>query len=281
MADSTTASPMVRLDWPLPQVAKLTLDRGSEFNTLTFEMLGSLDAAIGEAEDGGARVAIVTGSGRTFCGGAHVKYFTEPGAPLIGNARALRDDYVRPIIDVFAKLHQKSFVSIAAINGFALGGGCELALNCDFRLMSTSARIGLTEVRLGALAAAGGVQLLSKIVGRAKALEIALLGDQWGADDAARIGIVHAAHAPESLDDAALALARRLLMCSPVSVAETRRAIYRCETASAAEADEIALDAMTAAASGKEWWEGMAAFTQKRTPDFAVNGKTDGKAGIA
>ena len=263
MADSGIAGPMVRLDWPLPQVARITLDRGAEFNTLTYEMLAALDAEIEAAAAGGARVAIVTGSGRTFCGGAHVKYFTEPDAPLKGNPRALRNDYVRPIIDVFAKLHEKSFVSIAAINGFALGGGCELALACDFRLMSAAARIGLTEVRLGALAAAGGVQLLSKIVGRAKALEVALLGDQWGADDAA------------------LTLARRLLLCSPVSVAETRRAIYRCETASAAEADEIALDAMTAAASGKEWWEGMAAFTQKRTPDFALNGRTDGKAGIA
>jgi enoyl-CoA hydratase/carnithine racemase len=281
MTESASGNPMVRLDWPLPQVARITLDRGAEFNTLTFEMLASLDAAIDAAEAGGARVAIVTGSGKTFCGGAHVKYFTEPGAPLIRNPRALRDDYVRQIIDVFAKLHEKSFISIAAINGFALGGGCELALACDFRLMSTAARIGLTEVRLGALAAAGGVQLLSKIVGRAKALEIALLGDQWGADDAARIGLVNAAHAPESLDEAALALARRLLMCSPVSVAETRRALYRCETVGSAEANEIALDAMAAAAAGTEWWEGMAAFTQKRTPDFAVNGRTDGKAGIA
>ena len=281
MADSGNAGPMVRLDWPLPQVARITLDRGAEFNTLTYEMLAALDTEIEAAEAGGARVAIVTGSGRTFCGGAHVKYFTEPDAPLKGNPRALRNDYVRPIIDVFAKLHDMSFVSIAAINGFALGGGCELALACDFRLMSAAARIGLTEVRLGALAAAGGVQLLSKIVGRAKALEIALLGDQWGAEDAARVGLVNAVHAPDALEGAALALAQRLLMCSPVSVAETRRAIYRCETASAAEADEIALDAMTAAASGKEWWEGMAAFTQKRTPDFALNGKTHGKAGIA
>jgi enoyl-CoA hydratase/carnithine racemase len=281
MADSATAGPMARLDWPLPQVAKITLDRGSEFNTLTYEMLASLGAAIDEAAEAGARVAIVTGSGKAFCGGAHVRYFTEPDARLKENPRALRDDYVRPIINVFAKLHQKSFVSIAAINGFALGGGCELALACDFRLMSTSARIGLTEVRLGALAAAGGVQVLSKIVGRARALEIALLGDQWSAEDAARIGLVNAAYAPEALDEAALTLARRLLMCSPVSVAETRRAIYRCETANAGEADEIALGAMTAAASAKEWWEGMAAFTQKRTPDFALGGKTDGKAGIA
>ena len=280
MTDSATADPMVRVDWPLPQVARITLNRSAEYNTLTHEMLASISSAIDQASVGDARVIIVTGSGKTFCGGAHVKYFTEPGAPLIGNPRALRDDYVRPIIETFRKLHDRAFVSIAAINGYALGGGCELALNCDFRLMSTAARIGLSEVRLGALAAAGGVQLLSKIVGRAKALEIALLGDQWDADEAARIGLINAAHAPEALDDAALALARRLLMCSPVSVAETRRALYRCETVGADEADEIALDAMTAAASGKEWWEGMAAFTQKRTPDFAVNGKTDGKPGI-
>ena len=280
MNASETSAPAARLDWPLPEVARITLDRGDAYNTLTAEMIDSLDAAIEAAHAQKARVVIVTGSGKTFCGGAHVKLFTESGSPLLKNPRAIRDDYVRSIVRAFRKLQDMPFVTIAAINGFALGGGCELALSCDFRLMSSATRIGLTEVRLGALAGAGGVQLLSQIVGRAKALEILLLGDQWTAAEAAAIGLVNAAHAPDELEAAALALARRFLMCSPVSVAESKRALYRCETAGRDQADEIALDAVALAAAGTEWWEGMGAFAQKRLPGFAANGATDGKAGI-
>lgn len=197
-----------------------------------------------------------------------MKYFTEESSPLYRNPRAIRDDYVAPIIQAFRTIRDAPFVSIAAINGFALGGGCELALNCDFRLMADSARIGLTETKLGALAGAGGVQMLARIVGRAKALEIALFGDQLTADIALAHGLVTAVHPQTALEGATLAFAGRLLACSPISVAETKRALYRCETAGAEEADRIALDAVAAAAAGAEWWEGMAAFTQKRRPSF-------------
>lgn len=260
------------LDWPEPGIARITLTRGESHNTITHELLAELERLREEAVAGRARVLILTGSGKTFCGGAHVKYFTDPDSPLYRNARAIRDDYVLRIAEIFRTFQQAPFVTVAAINGFALGGGCELALACDFRLMAQSARIGLTETRLGALAGAGGVQLLGRIVGRARALEVALSGDQWTAADARAIGLVTAVHPAEDLEAATLTFARRFLRCSPISVAETKRALYRCETATAEEADRIALDAVAAAAAGPEWWEGMAAFTEKRRAAFVVEG---------
>lgn len=260
----------VRLDWRRAGVAQLTLDRPDGLNTLTAETVAWLERRCDEAEAGGARVVIITGSGRAFCGGAQVTYFTDPQSPFYRNPRAIRDDYVAPIVRAFRRLREARFATIAAINGFALGGGCELALSCDFRLMADHTRIGLTETRLGALAGAGGVQLLAHLVGRARALEIALLGDQWPAAEALRVGLVNAVHPAAGLDEAALALARRFLACSPVSVAETRRALYRCQNATADEADQIALDAVAAAASGPDWWEGMAAFAEKRAPAYRM-----------
>lgn len=280
MVSEAEASPPVATDWPLPGVARLTLNQGQSFNTLTFEMIAALDEALDEISRQGARVVIVTGIGRAFCGGAHVTYFTDQNGPLYKNPRAIRDDYVRPIVEMFRKLRDRPFVSIAAVNGHALGGGCELALSCDFRLIVETARIGLTEVRLGALAGAGGVQMLGRLVGRAKALEILLLGDQWTAKEAHAVGLVNAVCPPEELADAAISLARRLLLCSPVSIADTKRALDRCASVSMEAADEIALDAVATAAAGAEWWEGMAAFTEKRSALFAADGLAGAGAGV-
>lgn len=280
-AAAFAAKTPLQLTWPRPDVALMTLSAPETLNTLTDELILAFQAAVDEATSARARVVIVTGSGRAFCGGAHVKYFTDPASPYSGDALALRDAYVAPIIRMFRALQQAPFATIAAINGFALGGGCELALACDFRLMASDARIGLTEARLGAIAAAGGIQVLSQIVGRAKALEIGLLADQWPAEDALRIGLVNAVHDGAELQAAALALAERLLLCSPISVALTKRGIYRAETMDAAEADQMGLDTVAIAFNGPDWKEGMTAFREKRAPDFAANGVSGGRAGIA
>lgn len=256
------------LDWITDGIARITFTRGDSHNTVTFELLETLGRLVSDARAQKARVIILTGSGRTFCGGAEIKYFTDPASPLYRNARAIRDDYVVAILDAFRRVRDAPCVTIASINGYALGGGCELALSCDFRLMAEHTRIGLTETRIGALAAAGGVQLLARTVGRARALEIALLGDQLGAAEALAAGLVTGVHPSDRLAAATEAFARRFLLCSPISIAETKRALYRCETAGALEADQIALDAVGAAAAGPEWWEGMSAFTEKRHPSF-------------
>lgn len=259
------------LSWPVEGIALVTLTRGATHNTLGPGLIATLQRLLDEVTAGKARVLILTGSGKTFCGGADIKLFTDAASPLYRNPRAIRDDYVQSIIGVFRRLREAPFPTVAAINGFALGGGCELALSCDFRLMADHTRIGLTETRLGALAGAGGVQSLVHVVGRAKALEMALLGEQLSAADAMAYGLVTEVHPAAALVDATMAFARRLLLCSPISVAETKRALYRCETAGPDEADRIALDAVLAASSGPEWWEGMAAFAEGRPASFRVD----------
>lgn len=262
--------PPARLEWPLPQVARITLCRGAGLNTLTFEMIEGLNAAIGAAAAGSARVVIVTGEGKAFCGGAHVKYFADPASDLGQDPERIRNDYVKAVVATFRKLQDGPFATIAAINGFALGGGFELALFCDFRLMAAAARIGLTEARLGAVPGGGGLQLLSKIVGRARALEVILLAEQWSAERALAAGLITAVHDADELSESALALAQRLLMCSPIAIATAKAAIGACELASADVADEIALDAVRHVAGGPDWREGMTAFSERRPPCFAV-----------
>jgi len=269
MKPEAQTSPAV-LDWPHPGIARITLDSPQTLNTLTRELVARLRELVGEATRAGARAMVVTGSGRSFCGGAEVRYFTDPASPLATDARAIRDDYVTAILQSFGALREAPFPVIAAINGFALGGGCELALACDLRIMADTARIGLPEVRLGAVPGGGGLQLLSGIVGRAKALEIILTGEHWTAEEAMRMGLVSAVHPAAGLEAEALALARRFLVCSPVAVAEAKRAVYRCETASVEEADRIALDAVAVVAAGADWREGMASFVEKRPARFRM-----------
>lgn len=265
-------NPSARLDWPVEGIARITLTRGDRHNTLTTGLLAELEQMLDAISTAGARVLLLTGSGKSFCGGAHIRYFTDPASPLHRNPRAIRDDYVQSIVHAFGKLRDAPFVTVAVINGFALGGGCELALSCDFRLMAEETRIGLPEARLGAVPGGGGVQALARVLGRSRALEIALLGEQLSAAEAKAAGLVGTVHPSAQLEEAALAFARRFLLCSPISIAETKRALYRCETATAEEADRIALDAVAAAAAGSEWWEGMAAFVEKRPAGFRMEG---------
>lgn len=257
----------VALDWPRAEIARITLMREAEFNTLSLEMIACFDEAVSEAATGKARALIITGLGKVFCAGGQIDYFHDPAHGLL-ERKALRDRYVRPINEVFGRLRTQPFVTIAAINGYALGGGCELAMACDLRLMSDAARIGLTEARLGVVPAGGGVQMLAKLVGRERALEIALFAEQLTAAEAKALGLI-SRHVPAAeLESASLALASRVLQSGPDAVAEIKRAIYRCETADPQEADEIALDALAFVAQGEEWREAVGAFLEKRRPAF-------------
>lgn len=259
----------VALEWPEPGIARLTLTQGAGLNTLTLPMIAALQGALEQLRRTPPRALIVTGSGRAFCGGAHITYFTDAASPFAGNASAIRDHYVRPILAVFDAITALPCPTIAAINGHALGGGLELALAFDFRLAAAGTKIGLPEVRLGAVAGANGVQQLCHLLGRAKALEVLLLGEHLTAQAAREIGLLTEVHAAEDLAAAALAFARRFLRLSPISLAETKRAAYRCEALSGRAAHEVALDAVHAAAGGPDWAEGMAAFKARREPAFA------------
>lgn len=273
-----TANETHDLDWPEPGIARITFNRGDQMNTLTFQMIAELGATLARLHAAPPRVLILTGSGRTFCGGAHVTYFTEPDSPLAGNPHALREQYVRPILAAFDAITRLPCPTVAAINGHALGGGMELALACDFRLAASGIKLGLPEARLGALAGANGVQQLHRIVGRAKALEVLMLAEHLSPEQARTLGLVTAVHPGADLAEAALSFARRFLKLSPISLAETKRAVYRTESMPTAAAHEVALDAVQIAAAGPEWAEGMRAFRERREPAFASAAPADDPA---
>jgi enoyl-CoA hydratase/carnithine racemase len=256
------------LSWPQPDIALATMVREREMNTLSLELLVELDHALSAAVAGGARALIITGQGRAFCAGAHLRYFTEEDSRIGGGTFALRDRYLERIAVLFDRIETLPIPVIAAINGFALGGGCELSLACDFRLMADHAKIGMPEVRIGALAGAGGVQKLHRLVGRGKALEWILLGSHVTAPEALARGMLTSVHAASDLMPAALELAGRFRLLGPRAVAQSKMAVRMCGDADLNTARSIGLEALSMLIGGPEWQEGMAAFMEKRLPRF-------------
>jgi enoyl-CoA hydratase/carnithine racemase len=258
----------LNLTWPEPDIAVVTMTREREMNTLSLELLNELDHALTASLEGGARALVITGLGRAFCAGAHLRYFAE-GDPRIGaGSFALRDRYVQPINAIFDRIETLPIPVIAAINGFALGGGCELSLACDFRLMADHTKIGVPEVRIGALAGAGGVQKLHRLVGRGKALEWILLGSHVAAADALAHGLITSVHSAAELMPAALELASRFRLLGPRAVAQSKMAVRMCGDADLSSARDIGLEALAMLIGGAEWQEGMTAFMEKRPPIF-------------
>ncbi len=258
----------VRLSWPRKHVALATLTRAKAMNTLTLALIAELGQALDIAERQGARAFIITGSGRAFCCGAHLDYFIDPASPIGRTALAVRDNYLRPIAALFDRFEAARFPVIAAINGYALGGGCELAISTDFRLMAKSAIIGVPEVKLGAIPGAGGVQKLARYVGRAKALEWILLGTHVTAEEAERCGLVYAVTTPDGLLPAALALAEKIKTLSPLAIAQAKASVLMSENVDRASARDFGLEALTLLVGSADWQEGMAAFHAKRPPKF-------------
>lgn len=175
------------------RIALLTLNRPDRANTLNDEIVAAFQVRVAEAaRDPEVRVLIITGAGRHFCGGADLRSPPTPresGPPV--SAVAL--DWVQKPV-------------IAAINGACMGGGCEIALSCDFRLIADTAKIGLTEIRFGALPGGGGIARAARVVGLSNAKRLVMTGEPLSADEAFSIGLVDEVHPQEEL----VARARRL-----------------------------------------------------------------------
>jgi enoyl-CoA hydratase len=263
-----TSGQAITLSWPQADIALVTMIREREMNTLSLELLNELDEALTAAVAGGARALIITGQGRAFCAGAHLRYFTETDARIGTDSFALRDRYLQPIATLFDRIEALPIPVISAINGFALGGGCEMSLACDFRLMADHTKIGVPEVRIGALAGAGGVQKLHRLVGRGKALEWILLGSHVTAAEALAHGLVTSVHPAADLMPAAMELAGRFRLLGPRAVAQSKMAVRLCADTDLATARNIGLEALAMLIGAPEWQEGMAAFMEKREPRF-------------
>jgi len=242
--------------------ALLTLDRPEALNALNFDLLRRLDAVLDEVGAARYRALVVTGAGdRAFCAGADVSEL---------RARPAADAYAGQRFGqrVFGRLDELPIPSVAAINGFALGGGLELALACTLRVAVASARLGLPEIKLGLIPGHGGTQRLPRLIGRGKALELILTGELVGAREAERLGLVNRVVESDVIP-AAIELAERLSGLSLPALRLARQAVLAAGEETLADGLETEARLGALAYSLEDAREGMSAFLEKRSPRFA------------
>lgn len=244
-------------------VATVTIDREKALNALNAEVLSRFEEAVFAVEaEREVRCAIVTGAGsKAFVAGADI---TE----MAGMGR----DQARKFSHGGARVAEAMAASrvpwIAAVNGFALGGGCELALACDFIYASKAARFGQPEVNLGVIPGFGGTQRLLRRVGVAKAKELIYTGDMIGADEALRIGLCDAVFEPDALMGGARATADKIVQKGPLAVAAAKRVIEAGQSLGLAEACELEAEAFAQLFTSQDQKEGMSAFLGRRPAAF-------------
>jgi len=243
-------------------VALLTLDRPEALNALDSATLEALAARIAEVEaDSAVRAVVLTGAGRAFVAGADIAAMRDLGPAEAGEFSRLGQE-------TFARLEALAVPTIAAVNGYALGGGCELALACDWIYASTKARFGQPEVKLGILPGFGGCSRLPRRVGVAWAREIIFGGEPIDAELAQRIGLVNRVFAPDELQDAAVSAGEALAARGGLAVAAAKRVLQQGQDADPRVACALEREAFAAAFATEDRREGMDAFLEKREPEF-------------
>ncbi|HEX3885332.1 MAG TPA: enoyl-CoA hydratase-related protein [Stellaceae bacterium] len=243
------------------EFALLTLDRQDALNALNFATLRELDAALDEVAAGDARALLVTGAGdRAFCAGADIKELL--GRSLAEQRRDAANG--QRIVSRFGTLRMPSF---ALINGYAFGGGLELALACNFRLASRNARLGLPEIKLGLIPGYGGTQRLPRLVGEARALDIIMTGRTVSADEAERIGLVHRLADGDPIE-AGKSYAREMTGYGLPALALARDAVTRALDLSLEDGLKAEAELNTLSFQTQDAEEGMQAFIAKRKAVF-------------
>jgi len=243
-------------------IALVTLNRPEALNSLSVALLGELDAAASRIErEPEIRAAIVTGAGRAFAAGADIEEI----------ARLDRDAglaFARRGQAVFSRLERLEKPVVAAVNGFALGGGCELALACHVRIASSKAKFGQPEVKLGILPGFGGTQRLPRLVGRGKAIELILHGGHVSAEEALRIGLVNEVVEPDELLSRAKKWLSDCFGNGPRALAASLRAVRDGLDRPLGAALELEAQIFGELCGTPEMKEGTAAFLAKRPPKF-------------
>ena len=245
------------------RIGFITFNRPKVLNALnrkTMEELNQLLIAARDDED--VRVLILTGAGeKSFVAGADIGELAVQ-TPVSGRETALFGQSVLHRLETLGK------PSIAAINGFALGGGCEVALACSMRLASRTAKLGQPEVKLGILTGYGGSQRLSRLCGKGVAHELCLTGDMISADEALRIGLVNHVYEPAELLPAAETLAKKIIANAPLAVKFTMEAIERGVEMPQEEGQFLEATLFGICAATEDMREGTRAFLEKRPAQF-------------
>ncbi len=241
----------------------VTINRPESLNALNGEVFTELYKLFQEIEDDqDVRVVILTGSGeKAFIAGAD-----------IAEMQAQSSVEIRSFIDkgrrASDRIYTLSKPVIAAINGFALGGGCELAMCCDLRVVSEKARFGQPEINLGIIPGGGGTQRLSRLIGMTRAKELIYTGNAIDANTAFTMGLVNKVVPPESLMAEAKELARKLLSKSSIALALAKKAITSGANMNLPSGLDLEAECFTLSFATEDQKEGMSAFLQKRKPEF-------------
>jgi len=241
----------------------LTLNRPGRMNAFNLEMVDEVSAAVEEADaDDEVRCVVLKGEGdRAFSAGADLTIFSDlsPEGAIETSERGQR---------LMDRIEASPKPFVAAIHGFCLGGGLEIALACDFRVAAESAQLGSPEVNLGIIPGWGGTQRLSRLLGLGRAKGMVFLGDRMSADEALGIGLVHKVVPLESLYDEAEALAERLAAGPPVALKVAKRAMNVGSQLTLEEGLKMEAESFGTLAETEDIVEGISAFYERRKPEF-------------
>ena len=244
------------------RVATLTVNRPDKLNALNDATIAELGMAIDEVRSrGDVAGLIVTGAGRAFVAGADISELASQ-TPTIAKARAQNGQ------SIFRRFETSPKPVIAAVNGFALGGGCELALACHIRIASDKAKFGQPEVKLGTSPGYGGTQRLARLIGKGRALQLLTTAEMIDAAEAYRIGLVNKVVPGEELMKAANGMMSAILANGPLAVALCIEAVDRGLEMSLEEGMVLEANHFGLLAASEDMSEGMSAFLEKRTPEF-------------
>jgi enoyl-CoA hydratase len=243
-------------------IAIITFNREEKLNAMNTEVVSKLIEYLHRVNDSDhIRMAILTGKGRAFVAGADIAEYSEQTAVEF-------NEYQRRSREMFDGIEKNKKIIIAAVNGYALGGGFELVLSCDLVIACSGVKMGLPEIHLGLLPGGGGTQRLSRLIGRNRAKYYILSGRRMTAEEAEQYGIVHTVCSPEQLMETAMSMAEEISAKAPIAVQEGKRLINEgleasLDTAISYEGMILANLYQTADAN-----EGIRAFIEKRTPIF-------------
>lgn len=243
-----------------PHVALIELNRPKELNALNLQLMGELRDALKELDENAAvRAIVITGNERAFAAGADIKQMAGKTAIDMLN------------IDQFSTWDQIKKTKkpvIAAVSGFALGGGCELAMTCDMIIASETAQFGQPEIKIGVMPGAGGTQRLTKALGKAKAMELVLTGKFISAAEAEKHGLVNRVVPVELYLEEAFKLAGEIAQMSPVAVKLAKESVNRSYEAHLDEGLHFERKNFYLCFASEDQTEGMNAFVEKRAPQF-------------
>ena len=244
-------------------VAVVTISRPEALNALNTRFFNEMDDYVNIIKnDPSIKALVITGEGKAFVAGADIAEMVDKTSEE-GSAFSVLGQHT------FSSFGELGIPVIAAINGFALGGGLELAMGCDFRIASSKAKFGQPEVSLGLIPGYAGTQRLSRLVGLGDALYLLMSADMIGAEDALRIGLVQKVVEPEELMDAVMKLAKTITSKGPLAIKKVKHVVRHGLEKSLKEGEELeAKEFGSLFGEGKEGKEGIEAFLEKRKPNW-------------